>query len=106
AEPGAEKTEGNVPETLADELPQDSSSVPVEAPADDKAAKPEGEGGEEPAPEEPEVKIEPLFDDSGRIVVSQHNHHRHHSVKVALLLLLIIVLAVAALDIVLDLELL
>lgn len=95
------------PKTLAEELPEDSSSVPVETGGpDDKSAKPEGAEGEEPAPEEPEVKIEPLFDESGRIVVSQHNHHKRHSAKVVVLLLLIIVLAVVALDILLDLEIL
>jgi hypothetical protein len=59
---------------------------------------------EEPAPE---PVIEPLFDDSGAIVVSTHEHHRHHhGLKVFLLLVLIIILAAAGLDILLDLGIL
>lgn len=101
-EPNVEKTEEEAPKTLADELPKDSSSVPTETSVEN-TDKPEGE---ESAPAEPEVKIDPLFDESGRMVVSQHNHHRHHGAKVTLLLLLILLLAVAALDILLDLQIL
>ncbi len=102
-----EKADEPAPDSLAEELPKDTSSVPIETGGpDDKAPKPEGAAADEPAPEESDVKIEPLFDESGRIVVSQHNHHKRHGTKVALLFLLIVLLAAAAADILLDLEML
>jgi hypothetical protein len=57
-----------------------------------------------PAEEPPYPKIDPLFDESGHIVVSHHNHHRTHSLKVVALLLVILVLAAVAVNILLDLE--
>ena len=93
AEPAA-KTE---PELSDKELPAETSSMPVAEPL---VAKPE-DGKEEPAPE---PVIEPLFDDSGSIVVSNHEHHHgNHGLKVFGLLLLILLLATAAFDVLLDL---
>ena len=87
------------PELSEEELPAESSSMPeVEAVENTE------EGKEEPAPE---PVIEPLFDESGAVVVSNHeHHHKGHGLKVFLLLLLILVLAVAAIDILLDMGIL
>ena len=109
------KPEETPAETPSDEpveketMQLEKSSVPDEATTDD-AAKPaegaDGATGEQEGEAAPEPVIQPLFDDSGKIIVSQHHHQRHHGIKVAALLLLILILAAAALNIALDLEVL
>ncbi len=97
-EPEAEQPAKSEPELEEKELPAETSSMPEAEPVA------ESEKDEEPAPE---PKIEPLFDDSGAIVVSDHDHHhRNHGFKVFFLILLVLVLAAVALDVALDLGLL
>jgi hypothetical protein len=106
-QPEPEKSADRFTPDASDKLPVETSSVPeTEAPAGTEAG--DGEtskktGEPEPAPE---PVIEPLFDDSGKIVVSHHNHHRHHFLKAFGLFLLIVLLAAVILNIMLDLELL
>lgn len=127
AEPAAEEPEAAVPapepETPAPEAPAEepapatpaaepaatpdiptstSSSVPDSPP--EETALPADPLKPEEAP--PYPKIDPLFDESGHIVVSHHNHHQRHALKVLGLLLLIVLLAAVAVDLLLDLDLL
>lgn len=95
---GVEPVSKAEPKLSEKELPAESSSMPEVEPVEETSEK-------EELP--PEPVIEPLFDDSGAIVVSSHEHHkRHHGVKAIFLVLLILVLAVIALDIALDLDIL
>lgn len=88
------------PPVMAEEMPQDSTSVPE---TDDAEVSP----SKQEAPPAPEPKIEPLFDESGAIIVSHHGHyHRHHGLKVFALILLILILAAIGIDILLDLGIL
>jgi hypothetical protein len=111
-EPAAQEEE--LAATQASEPPKPAETESVEpvtpGPLSTTSSVPETENRAEEvipgqAEELPPPKIDPLFDDSGHIVVSQH-HHRRHSLKVVVLLLVILLLAVAAVDLLLDLGLL
>jgi hypothetical protein len=99
-EPEPKPTERKESPIMSEEMPADSSSMPAE-----ETARPAGPPSQE-AEAAPEPKIEPLFDDSGRVVVSMHGHPHHHGAHVAGLLLLILLLAILGLNVALDLGLL
>lgn len=102
-EPKEGEGQKSEPKLSSGEVPAESSSMPEAEPVKESAL--QNGQTEEEAP--PEPVIEPLFDDSGAIVVSKHDYHRSRTgLKVFGVILLIILLAAAALDIALDLDLL
>lgn len=103
AEAGADlEREAAEAQISADELPKEViSSVP-----DENSQAASGEAPEDAAAaEQSEPKIKPLFDDSGKIVVSLHHHRKRHTLKAVLLTVLILLLAAVILNLLLDLDL-